>query len=255
MTSRARVEARQARNAATDWVGKSPLWFVIGLGLLSLIGCSQASESSSSRTYGASPQGESSVMVCGVDRSGSYDFARVGLGFCERLIRDAGPGDVVIVRWISGASYANSEFVTRLDLERVRLPDCSGNPFDRACRQRRLLMDSRIEAAKGAEMRRLHQVKPERADHTDIYGLLQAAADAFETEPAGMQRELYLATDLKDNMRRRAVPRLTAVQVHVVLFQTGADPAEVLKLRTAWEKWFRAMGATRVTFEPAEGAP
>lgn len=191
-------------------------------------------------------------IVFGIDRSGSYDFVKVGLDAAARTIAKAEPGDTVIVRWISDTSFLNQELATRIELPNMTLADCSSNVFDSRCRRERSAQDAELDRLKRAHMTRLLALKPPSAGHTDIFGFLQAASDAFSEVPAEAERLLYLATDLKDNVGYEVVPNLAGVRVRVFALQTEADPEGTLRLRKRWAERFTGYGADDITFTTSE---
>ena len=193
-------------------------------------------------------------IVCGVDRSGSYNFVMLGLDLCARLIVEARSGDVVVIRWISDASLRNDEFVARVAVPADSLPDCGGSPFNARCRRERAAAEGRVSAFKRAEIERILALRPESASRTDLQGFLQSASDAFQDAP-GAVRELYMATDLVDNVRHRVAPDLRGVTVSVLAFQNDPSPGRTLALRDEWEAVLRGYGAEQVTFRAAEVAP
>lgn len=192
----------------------------------------------------------SRVIVCGIDRTGSYRFTRAGLELCGRVLASANAGDEFIARWISGASYSNNEFVARVRLPGP-IPDCP-NPFDDLCRRRRASAIARLSTVKRAELTRLLGLRPPLATRTDIYGFVQSAADIFASAPRDAERWLYIATDMEDNRRFRLSADLSAVQVVILAFQTSADPRYTLRLRDRWIAYLGQCGAISVTVQPAE---
>jgi len=185
-------------------------------------------------------------VVCGVDRTGSYKLREVGLRLCTGLVRRGHAGDEFLLRWISDASFSESEFLSRIQIP--SLPDCQRNPFDLGCRR----LMARYRASLESEIQRISSQRPPAAPRTDIYGFLQAAADAFAAAPTGTDKLLYLATDLKDNVGYQVRPDLTGVRVRVLGWQTGPDPGRAVRLRARWDSTLRAWGAIVVTFSPAE---
>jgi hypothetical protein len=191
------------------------------------------------------------IHVCGIDRSGSYNFVRVGIERCAQVLAAAKAGDTFLVRFIADSSYTNGEFISRLSIPKAM--QCT-NAFDDRCRRNAEASAARINATKRTEIIRMTQLRPGTAQHTDVFGFIQAAADEFAANgPA--EKHLYLATDLEDNRGFAIHPDLSGVRVVVFAFQTSADPRVVLKLRQKWTEFFTSCNAISVEFQPAEAHP
>ena len=189
-----------------------------------------------------------------MDRSGSYDdFVKIGLELCARVVAQASAGDEIVVRWISEASYQNDDFV-----ERIKLPDgepTCANPFDARCRRERTAFDAQLLQIKRASVERLVKVQATRSQRTDILGFLQAAADELTGVPAGVERWVYVATDLEENVHHQVSPDLKDVRVVVFALKTGRDPVSAVRLRRDWEDRLKTFGVVKVTFQAAEVTP
>ena len=222
---------------------------VIVIGVLA-VGCGSGS--------GRRPATEAALShrtsVCGVDRSGSYDdFVKVGLELCARVVAQASAGDEIVVRWISEASYQNDDFVERIKLPGGE-PTCA-NPFDARCRRERTAFDAQLLQIKRASVERLVKLQATRSQRTDILGFFQAAADELAGAPAGVQRWVYVATDLEENVHHQVSPDLKDVRVVVFALKTGRDPVSAVRLRRDWEDRLKTFGVVKVTFQAAEVTP
>lgn len=191
------------------------------------------------------------IHVCGSDRSGSYDFVSVGLEMCARVIAAAGPGDEVLMRWISDQSYANSEFIARLTLP-VGGEDCSNNRFNAACRRAQRALERQVAALKRHEVVALLALRPSSAPFTDIMGFLQAASDVFAADTLNREHWVYMGTDLRDNVGYHVEPDLRGAHVVVFALQTPADPEQAVALREQWRARLTRLGAVDVQFQTAE---
>jgi hypothetical protein len=189
--------------------------------------------------------------VCGIDRTGSYDFVGPGLELCARLVAEARPGDVIVFRWISHASYLADDFIARFSLPDVALVNCT-NPFDQRCKRARGAQEAQLNAVKRAFSQQILHLRPTIVYRTDIYGFFQAASEILAAAPAGAERHIYAATDLLDNVRYRISPDLQGMQITIFAFQTDANPQRTLELRRRWETFFRNHGAAAVAFHTAE---
>lgn len=233
---------------------------VIGIAAL-LAACGQTSADAgetpggSERATSVDTEPRPRFRVCGVDRSGSYNFVPLGLDLCARLIIEARGGDVLVIRWISDASLRNEEFAARVEVPVTQLPDCENNPFNPRCQRERAAINARVNTLKRDAIQRILALRPDTAQRTDILGFIQAASDAYEHAPDGAVRELYMATDLLDNVRHTIAPDLRGVRVTVLAFQTDPNPLQTVALRKEWTEKLRRYGATEVTFHAAEVTP
>jgi len=220
-----------------------------------VLGCLILLTAAASCTGGSGRQGPAAasphrISVCGVDRSGSYDFVKIGIELCARVVAQANAGDEIVVRWISDASYGNEDFVERIKLPNG-WPPCT-NPFDARCRRERAAFDARLVQIKRATVERLVKLQPARSRRTDILGFLQAAADELSTAPAGVERWIYVATDLEENVHHPVSPDLKDVRVVVFALKTGRDPVRAVRLRNDWQERLRSWGVVEVAFHAAE---
>lgn len=222
---------------------------------LALFGCNHAGRFLGPREVEKKPTVPTRLLVCGIDRTGRLggsrapETRRAAAKLCADVVKMAGPGDEVIVRYISDRSAGDDQEVCR-----VILPGgartCS-NKFDRRCshlalKERQLLASARDEAVRKVEAA---DVTPAR--HTDIFGFMQAAAYAFERAPDRVH-ELYVASDLDDNKRFKLAPRLSETKVTVFLFQNGKDPEGVEARKANWDRLFHEWGARSVDFRPSQ---
>jgi hypothetical protein len=192
----------------------------------------------------------SCVHVFGIDRSGSYNFVRLGLKEAARLVVLAPGGCRIVVRWIAEASYTDAEFVESWTAPPAFVSECE-NPFDRRCRAKVEADRERNVQARRTAMTRIQALQPETSNYTDINGFIQAASDIFSTASPGAELYLYLATDLEDNRRRHVEPDLRGALVTVLALQSAVDPKKTIDLRKNWEKRLRDWGASEVRFQTA----
>ena len=67
-----------------------------------------------------------------------------------------------------------------------------------------------------------------------------------------MERWVYVATDLEENVHRQVSPDLKEVRVVVFALKTGRDPVSAVRLRRDWEDRLKRLGVVQVTFQAAE---
>ena len=70
-----------------------------------------------------------------------------------------------------------------------------------------------------------------------------------------MERRLVVATDLDDNMHRRAAVDLTGTQVLIHVVGSADDPWKVQQARKEWAKELKEAGAESVQFPVEPPAP
>ena len=186
------------------------------------------------------------IVVCGIDRSGSAAvFLPTAIGVCAREIAGARGGEVVIVRWISEASYRSREEVVRVYVPTALR--CS-NPYDGRCKQSAQRADAAAKVAKRVALTTLMAAKPAIARSTDLIGFLQAASDSFGEDTVGAVHRVTIVTDLQDTRGFSGAPQLNGVHVTVVLLNEVDDPASIVRLRQRWIKLLMASGAVEVLF-------
>lgn len=222
------------------WIG------VIALGLAtSSVACDRIPE----RAHAIDRAHSKRYVVCGIDRSGSFqNLLETGKQVCAETIRKAGPGDEIVLRWISEASYlADQNFIAHYVIPAGG--GCGDNPFDEACAAE----ERAVEAAKQATAQEIRRLQAPRASKTDIYGFFQKASDVLRHVPPDAERVIIVASDLVDNVRFRVAPgHLDGIQIEVHGFEPSADPYEVSQARDAWTQYFNENGAASVSFPSVE---
>lgn len=198
--------------------------------------------------------GEGRVIVVGIDRTEGYQaMTRSALRLAEKVVLDARPGDRVIFRWISAASYGPDQTIAVLDLPvpDLPVPKSSMDREGQVARQRAARRAAtRIAESKLAMVELLRKACVGATRATDIAGFVEAAAEIFAAAPTSKSRRLVLYTDLLDNRHFDVSPDLRDVLVEAHLVRTLEDPGVAGELREDWRSRFLAWGARQVTFPP-----
>jgi hypothetical protein len=185
--------------------------------------------------------------VFGLDVSGSYRLLdKASNGAADLLLREAAPGDVWWFRVIKDQSYDESAAIMTL-----RMPQAaphSANVFDRRSRQQELSSERTIDQARRAAADYLRGFRMRRSDKTDILGFLAKAGELLEAAPPGADKNIYIASDMKDNAGQNPQIKLRNVSVFVWMFQSGADARDAQNRRKMWEDRLKRWGAKSVTF-------
>jgi hypothetical protein len=181
--------------------------------------------------------------VCGIDRTGSYDFVAVGREACAQVIARANPGDLVAVRWISGTSYATTEQIVLLRLPATVAHPCA-SVYDTRCKGVARADALRIVAAKQRALQILRAAKPDKANASDFWGFFAAAADLMLGAPKGARKMVYVTGDFDENVRHTIRPAMSGVEVYGVAQQTSESPERTQRIRARWTSDLRALGAT-----------
>lgn len=216
-------------------------------------GC--AADASGVPAAAAAPHAPPTWTVIGIDRSGSYAFLEPGREMALTAVREATPGDTIIVRWISDNSYRNTDFVLRFAASGAALRDCSGNPYDTKCRRENLAAQLATKVDRDKAIAQVRELQVAAAPKTDIVGFLLVAAEVLAAAPPDAVRQVWLATDLLDNVRQYNLPvDLAGAKVFVRGLEND-DPAKAVALRAEWQERFVRYGASDVLFESAEVVP
>ena len=217
---------------------------VIRLAILAmLLPISAHAQANSAASATGSPR---TLVVCGIDRSGSaFTMVRAGMRLCSLEIAAAGPGTLIVIKWIAERSFAASATALR-----IRIPDAAancGSLYDVRCRRTAQVAKRAGAAARREGLRRLMSLHPRPAANTDLQGFLAAAA--LEMEGAGPTRyRLVFASDLQSTVRQTALPQLPpGVEVKIGMLQIGNDVGRSSKLRSDWTRDLTQRGATSVT--------
>lgn len=192
-----------------------------------------------------SPEAEAPhVVVCGVDRSRSYQRPERALERCAAEIERARPGDRVAVYLIGANSYLSDAQIASVEIPRLSACD-PNNPFDPACRQRQEQLEARIKRATASALRDL---RPRPAQATDLWGFFAVAAEQFAASDSSARRVLLIATDLEDTVDYEVRPDLSGVRVEIFGYQPHTpDPARALEQQRRWFQRLRELGASSVT--------
>lgn len=233
---------------------------------LGLIGCDHSANATSLPAQELEPSDEMQVVntprftVIGIDCSGSYtSMIDQGLRIASELVRLSEPGDEILVRWISDRSYQSDQAVAHIKIppepQSQPRPVSDGNRFDQRARRqlaiwqaqeayRQSSFRSQLEKLKTHEVSRLQALPRPVANHTDIYGFIAAAGDAFrERRQSGSELHLVLVTDLKDTVQRDiGVPDMGGVSVAIWGVLTDSDPKVAYRLREEWQQFFLEKG-------------
>lgn len=194
------------------------------------------------------------VVLCGIDRTGSYSFPKIGLRYCAERIHEMEAGDSLVVRWISGASYGHQDFVLRVDIPNLELPNCEQNPWNLRCRELRVAAEQQIHHIKSEAIAELLAQRPQIALRTDIYGFWASAGDLFSSAPENAERIVYAATDMVDNVRLNIQPDISGARVSIGAIQTGNDPAATWQLLETWKERLLEWGVEEVSFRMLEAS-
>lgn len=226
-------------------------WLLLALAL-SLAACSPSAEgAAASAPPAATPP---TWTVIGIDRSGSYSFLEPGREMAIEAVRIARPGDTIIVRWISDNSYRNAEFALRYTAPIVETRDCS-NRYDAACRRENLAAKLAEQQAREGALAQVRDLQVAASGKTDIAGFLLAASEALAGAPPDAVRQVWLATDLLDNVRLYQLPVDLAGAKAFVRGLQNNDPEKSVALRAEWQERLARYGASEIRFESAEVAP
>lgn len=192
-----------------------------------------------------------SIIVVGIDESGSYKLWNQVKKLIMRMILQLEPGDIFYIRRITDASYLDNCTIFRLEIPKIKESD-NANPFDRKAKIRRASVIHQINSLKKEACQRLADLKFTNSRRTDVHGFLVASGDRFNLAPKDFQRILLIASDLKDNVRYKANYDLTGAHVAVIGFQSSKSPAETKKHKAHWIKKLTNAGASKVIFLSVE---
>lgn len=191
-------------------------------------------------------------VVIGVDRTEDYgQMTKTAIAIAADYIDQAKPGDHILVRWISDASYPPDQIITDLSLPSVELPEVKGIYDRKGKRQRQLMivnLKHQIFRLKLQVIDLLHNQCVGSTKGTDIIGFLTAAAEHFANASPHDEKLLVLATDLGENRNYKAKINLQETDVQIYLIQSVADPAQVEATRTRWIALFEDWSASNIDF-------
>jgi len=186
-------------------------------------------------------------IVYGLDTTGSYALvSQAQQRAAEQLARDSRPGDVWFFRQINDRSYDESAAILT-----VRLPSAPAsvtNPFDRNARTRQQAANRRLEQVRRAAADQLRAFRAPSAPRTDVVGFLAKAGELLQGAPKDAERIVMIASDLADNIGRKAEVNLAGARVIVNMFQGGANPQAAQGIRRLWRDRLTRWGAREVSF-------
>jgi len=191
------------------------------------------------------------VIVFGLDETGSYDFRKKAISLANGIIAGLEPGDILYARRVTEKSYEDSCAIFRLEVPQVGEPP--KNKFDR-----RALVDwkkatKRAAAAKSQAIGILSRLAPVKAPMTDIWGFLAAAGDRLRAETSKKcLKMIVIASDMKDNCRRKTSMDLQGAEISIIGFETGGDPGAAQKLQAEWSEGLKKCNASSVCFIPVD---
>ena len=184
----------------------------------------------------AQPAHARRVIVFGLDETGSYNQRERGVAAVCRIVAEMQLGDVLYVRRVTDSSYLDNAAILRLVV-----PDAGVEPKNKFDPRARALWKDRLrqtQEAKAKAMDVLQRLARVQSPKTDVWGFFAAAADRIAAEcgrPGGTDLfVVIIASDMRDNVNRKAVFDLHGARVLVTAFQNPADPAAAAKTRAQW---------------------
>ncbi len=198
------------------------------------------------------PAGAARVVVVGLDETGSYANRDRALVLLGQVIEQLSPDDVLYLRRITEASYADACSVFRLVVP--PLPARSANAFDRRSKAAHKKALNDVESVKARAIAYLaKEYQPAKAKKTDIHGFIAAAADRLAMHAGAERKVVILASDMVDNVDHRPEKcDLAGAEVFIMGFEAGTDPRKARKLRDGWTAILDSAGAGRVSWLPAD---
>jgi len=215
-----------------------------------LAGC-QSDKGNTASSEAAKKQAPRSIVVFGIDDTGSYELWDQAKSIACRIVDQLQPGDILNCRRITDSSYLDTCLILKLEMP-VFEEQGNSNPFDRKAKKITRQQDSGIKALKREACNRLSALRSINSKRTDINGFVAAAADRFALAPKEHKRILILASDLEDNVGYQPKVNLAGAQVAVLGFQSSKDPVKTQRVKQSWTKKFTEAGATRIVFLPLE---
>ena len=194
------------------------------------------------------------LFVLGVDETGSYALRNMSIKRVERFIAgQMRPGDTLIARRITGRSYLDVPENLLLP-SYLKLPEIgagTSNRFNVLARKKHQRLLRGIALLKKRAIKYIHELKPVKANKTDIYGFLAAGADYLALSKK-TEKFILIASDMEDNCSRKSEINLAGAKVIVMAFEKNVDPAKTGAVKRKWRKIFRKMQAGSVIFLPPD---
>ena len=215
-----------------------------------LAGC-QSDKGNTASSDAAKKQAPRSIVVFGIDDTGSYELWEQAKNIACRIVEQLQPGDTSYCRRITDSSYLDACLILRLQLPLIEDPG-NNNPFDRKAKKIKRQQQSRVDTLKKETCTRLSVLRPTNSKRTDIYGFVAAAGDRFTLASLDHKGILILASDLEDNVGYQPKVNLSGVQVAVLGFQSSKDPVKTQRVKQSWTQKFTEAGAKRIVFLPLE---
>ena len=192
-----------------------------------------------------------SVVVFGLDETGSYELRRQGVVILKGIVQQLQPEDVLYVRRIIDQSYVDQK-CTVLRLAIPALPEKPKNNFDMKSRTKWQQATQSCELLKAKASRAIDEIQPVKAPKTDIWGFLLAAQERLNQEPDEAQKFILVSSDMKDNVQYKPDLMLNGIRIMVVGFERQADPVATRKLENQWREQLLKKGAQSVEFFSAD---
>jgi len=172
----------------------------------------------------------------GLDETGSYSLRNRAVALIQSVIAGLKPRDVMFLRMITASSFTDDCSVFRLEVpaQNCRQPE---NKFNQRARAEYRRCLQQVQAVKAQAMAMVARLEPQKSGRTDLWGFLAAAAQRLESEgKAGDRRLLIVCSDMVSNVKRDVAVDLSGVEVLVVLWEAGEDPAAAQRLQNYWRR-------------------
>ncbi|MGV8080939.1 MAG: hypothetical protein AB2L22_12895 [Syntrophales bacterium] len=193
-----------------------------------------------------------SLVIFGLDDTGSYGLRAKGVEVGNMILDGLKDGDVFYARRITDKSFHDSASIFRLEV-----PVVGNAPTNRFNRVARGTWEKKIQQARAIKTQAkgiLSRLKPVKAPRTDIWGFLAACEARFLAEEGGSvaAKKIIIASDMKDNVKRKVHLDLQGADILIVGFESGADPEATQKLQAAWIDSLLKAKAGNVRFLPPD---
>lgn len=193
-----------------------------------------------------------SLVIFGLDDTGSYGLRAKGVQVGNMILDGLRDGDVLYARRITNKSFHDSASIFRLEV-----PVVGSAPTNRFNRVARRAWEKRIQQARTVKAQAkgiLSGLKPVKAPRTDIWGFLAACEARFLAEEGGSAtaKRIIIASDMKDNVKRKVHLDLQGADILIVGFESGVDPEATQKLQAAWIDSLLKANAGNVRFLPPD---
>lgn len=247
--------------------------------LLFFLGCKEPKESQQRSAEAQEPRPrpirtqETQEMVCSryvevkayhillliLDRSGSIQdgsqdrFSRIQTD-AANFVRRFPPATIVLGRYISDRSYTDTESFLEdaVPAEPLALACTVTNPFDPAQRQKCQLEERRyqaqlrcVEEARKRIVAALLNLTPARAQRSDIWGAIAAAAEILGAYPVHVHKMIVIYSDLADNVGIPLPKSLSGLKDVEVVVRTAINgaPTEAARRVDAFRNRLSPWGA------------